>query len=253
MFNKKLIFSFCTIPAAILCHESAEFQSRRKATKEAESERRIERLSQDAIDITPKDGKFVFGDLTSEEIEDKYGYQRVKVKGIIDFDQETMIRGTYRGEEGYFIINPLYTHVNEKKEGCGIMVNRGFISEDHELDKQRRLAQSTGEFEGIIYTGDKWNKYDFAPNTPNAGVFNKAVPSHLSLVAHLKNREDANKAMLMLVEFDEEGQQISPSAPTVKELTNWKNTPERHGAYQVFWKYTTYLNLFANTMFWLYF
>ena len=81
----------------------------------------------------------------------------------------------------------------------------------------------------------------------------KINPTQMSLLGHLKNREDSGKAMLMLVEFDEDNQTIMPSAPTVAELCKWKNTPERHTAYHMFWKYTTYLNLFANTMFWLYF
>ncbi|CAI2378468.1 unnamed protein product [Moneuplotes crassus] len=253
MFNKRFFFSLCTLPVAILCHESSEYQGRRKKTKEIEAQRRLDRLNSEPIDMTPQDGKFAFSGMNADEIEDKYGFKKVKVKGIIDFDQETKVKGIYRGEEGYFIFNPLYTHVNEKKEGCGIMVNRGFVSEDLTIFRDRRLAQNTGEFEGIIYPGDKWNKYDFIPNSPNHKKFTKAVPSHLSLMAHLKNREDSDRAMLMLVEFDDEAQQLTPSAPRVKDLTEWKNTPERHATYQSFWKYTTYFNLFANTMFWLYF
>lgn len=253
MFNKRFFFSLCTLPVALVCHEASEYQGRRKINKEIETKRRTDRLNSEAIDLTPEDGKFAFHGMSSDEIEDKYGFKKVKIRGIIDFKQETKVKTIYRGEEGFFIFNPLYTHVNEKKEGCGIMVNRGFISEDLEQTRDRHLAQSTGEFEGILYPGDKWNKYDFMPNTPKANKFTKAVPSHLSLMAHLKNREDSDRAMLMLVEFDDEVQQVQPSAPRIKDLTNWKNTPERHAAYQSFWKYTTYFNLFANTMFWLYF
>ena len=46
----------------------------------------------------------------------------------------------------------------------------------------------------------------------------------MSLLGHLKNREDSGKAMLMLVEFDEDNQTIIPSAPTAGELCKWKNT-----------------------------
>ena len=253
MINKKIIFSLFTLPAAILCHEGSEFQRRRKEEKENEVQRRTERLSSPAIDLTPQDGKFAFSGLSPEEIEERYGFRRVKIKGILDIDHEVQIEGTYRGEEGFFIVNPLYTHVNDKKEACGIMVNRGFISFDFHQLRDHKMVSPDGEFEGIIYTGDKWTKYDVAPNSPSQDSWKKAVPSHLALNAHLKNRDDADKAMLMLVEFDEDTQVIMPSAPTVKELTSWKNTPARHNAYEVFWKYTTYLNLFANTMFWMYF
>lgn len=253
MFNKKLFFSLFTIPVAVLGHEAGEFQRRRGEEKNHEIKRRTEGLTSEAIDITPTDGKFVFSGLTQDQIDEQYGFKKVKVKGVIDIDHEIRIEGRYRGERGFFIVNPLYTHVNEDKEPCGIMVNRGFLSYDWHQMREHKTSQSEGEFEGIIYTGDKWSKYDFAPNTPIYNDWKKAVPSHLSLEAGLKNREDADKAMLMLVEFDEEHQEIMPSAPTIRDLTTWKNSPERHGAYHHFWKYTTYLNLFANSMFWLYF
>ena len=253
MINKKIFFSLFTIPVAIYCHESSEFQRRRKEEKEFEVERRTSRLTSAPIDMTPQNGKFAFSGLSPEQIEDQYGFKRVKIRGVIDLDHEVKVEGTYRGEEGYFIINPLYTHVNDKKEGCGIMVNRGFLSFDWQQRREHKIMNPEGEFEGILYTGDKWTKYDFAPNTPSTKSWKKVVPSHLALNAHLKNRDDANKAMLMLVEFDDDHQTVMPSAPTVGELTSWKNTPARHTAYQIFWKYTTYLNVFANTMFWLYF
>jgi hypothetical protein len=254
MINKKLFFSLFTIPAAVVCHESSEWQKRRKEEKEIELNRRTERLNQDVIDITPVDGKFAFGELSPQEIEEKFGFRRVKVKGILDLEMEYRIKGYYRGEEGYFICNPLYTHVDEKKQPCGIIVNRGWISFDWQQIKEHTMVSTDGYFEGIIHTGDKMTKYDSdTPNNPLDGIWTKAIPAHLSLVSHLRNREDSDKAMLMLVEFDDEKQTIMPSAPTVDELTNWKNTPARHGAYHLFWKYTTYANLFANTMFWLYF
>ena len=253
MINKKLFFSLFTLPVAIYTFEGSEFQRRRKEEKENEIKRRTERLTAAPLDLTPRDGKFAFHGLSPDEIEERYGFRRVKIKGILDVQHEVMIDGHYKGEKGCFIVNPLYTHVNDKKEACGIMVNRGFLSEDFRERRDHRIESADREFEGIIYTGDKWCKYDFAPNSPSQNTWKKAVPSHLALDGHLKNRDDADKAMLMLVEFDTEHQVVMPSAPTVKELTEWKNTPERHGAYQTFWKYTTYLNLFANTMFWMYF
>mmetsp|Transcript_16524 Transcript_16524/g.14425 ORF Transcript_16524/g.14425 Transcript_16524/m.14425 type:complete len:254 (-) Transcript_16524:24-785(-) len=253
MINKKIFFSLFTIPVAVLGHEASEYQRRRKEEKENEITRRTERLTSAPIDLTPQEGKFAFRGLTNEQIEEEYGFKRVKIKGLIDLENEVRIEGSYRGENGFFIVNPLYTHVNDKKEPCGIMVNRGFLSFDWKERRDHRQFKTEGEFEGVIYTGDNWSKYDFAPNTPTAGKWKKAVPSHLALNAHLKNREDADKAMLMLVEFDVDHQTIMPSAPTIGELTSWKNTPARHNTYELLWKYTTYLNLFANSMFWLYF
>lgn len=253
MINKKLAFSLFTIPAAVMCHESSEWQRRRKEEKEHEIKRRTERLSKEAIDLTPQDGKFAFSGMTPEEIEEKYGFQRVKIRGIIDSKEEIKIRTTYRGEKGFFICNPLYTHVNDKKEPCGIMVNRGFVAEDYAMFTYHHTAATTGYYEGIIYTGDKETKYDWASNSPSLEIWTRAYPAELALGGKLKNKEDANLALLMLVEFDEEHQTVSPAAPTVSDFTDWKNQPGRHNTYQIFWKYATYLNMFANTMFWMYF
>lgn len=253
MINKKLFFSLMTMPVAVMCHNSSEWQGRRKEEKIREAKRRHDALNSEALDLTPKDGKFAFSGMSPEEIEEKYGFRRVKIKGILDLDNTIQIEANRNGEKGYYIVNPLYTHVNDKKEACGIMVNRGFMSKDFELMLHERMVDSDGYFEGIIYTGDKMTKYDWAPNTPASGQWTKAIPSHLALQSGLKNREDSGLAMLMLVEFDDYHKNIIPDAPSKDDLVQWKNPPERHLAYQLFWKYTTYLNLFANTMFWLYF
>lgn len=253
MISKKLVFSLFTIPCAILCHENGEWQRRRKEEKEHELKRRNEGLSQDPIDLTPKDGKFAFNGLSSEEIEDKYGFRRVKIKGVLDPENEIQVATTHKGERGYWIVNPLYTHVDENKKPCGILVNRGFLSIDYAGLQHHHLVNQDGYFEGMIYTGDKQTKYDFASNSPIYGKWTRLIPDEMALAAGLQNRHEAGAAMLMLVEFDEDHQVIMPSAPTVSALSDWKNKPERHNAYQLFWKYTTYLNLFANTMFWLYF
>jgi hypothetical protein len=253
MLNKKIVFSMLTIPAAIFCQDSGEWQKRRATEKNHEIKRRTERLNSEPIDITPENGKFVFSGKSPEQIEDEFGFRRVKVKGILDLENNTYVETTNRGEKGYNVITPLYTHVNEKKEPCGLLVNRGFLPKDFLETREHFLVESQGYFEGIIYTGDHVTKYDDTLNVPYQSIWTKVIPNQLSLKHNLKNREDSGVAMLMLVEFDEEHQNVFPSAPTIGELNRWKNTPERHTAYQSFWKYTTYFSLFSNTMFWLYF
>ena len=147
----------------------------------------------------------------------------------------------------------MYTHVNEKGP-CGILVNRGFLPFDYFQTRQFLAEKSSGYFEGILYCGDIKCKYDKdGMNSPHSDEWRKVYPEHLALTLGLKNRDDAELAMLMFVDFDEEHPSVMPAAHTAKELCEWKNPPERHNAYHQFWKYTTYFNLFANTMFWLYF
>ena len=191
--------------------------------------------------------------MSPEQIEDEYGFKRVKIRGLIDLESEVRIPTINRGEKGYLILNPLYTHINDKKEPCGIVVNRGFLPLDFEYSREQMDYHRDGYFEGIIYCGDNLTKYDDDSNAPSVRFWRKAIPHDLSLEFNLANKDDSRKAMLMLVEFDDEHQTVMPSAPTITDLTTWKNTSQRHTAYSIFWKYTTYLNLFANTMFWLYF
>ena len=253
MLNKKLVFSLVTIPAAVLFHDAGEWQKRRASEKNKEIARRLNELNSEAIDISPTNGQFPFSGKTSEEIEAEYGFKKVTINGIIDFEKETFVDTVWEGEKGYHIINPLYTHVNEKNEPCGILVNRGFLPKDFITQREQHAAPSSGTFEGVLYTGDNLGKYDDHPNAPIKDHWTKVLPKQLALKYGLKNREDADVAMLKLVEFDVEHQTVMPNAPTIEALTRWKNPAERHTAYQSFWKYTTYFNLFANTMFWLYF
>ena len=253
MLNKKIVFSLITIPAAVLCHDAGEWQKRRGTEKTKEIARRIEELNTEAIDISPTNGQFPFSGKTAEAIEAEYGFKKVKINGIIDFEKEVLVESVLDGELGFEVINPLYTHVNEKNEPCGILVNRGFLPKDFITQREHHDAKSSGIFEGVLYSGDKLTKYDDQPNAPIRGFWKKVIPSQISLFFALKNREDANNVMFKLVEFDPEHQTVMPNAPTIEALTRWKNPAERHTAYQAFWKYTTYFNLFANTMFWLYF
>lgn len=253
MINKKIFFSLMTMPVAIMCYNSSEWQSRRAEEKVVEEKRRKERLTKESVDLTPKDGTFAFHGMSPEQIEDEYGFKRVKIRGLLDLESEVRIPTHNRGERGYLILNPLYTHINDNKEPCGIVVNRGFLPLDFEHSREHMAYHRDGYFEGVIYCGDNLTKYDDVANAPVMGSWTKAVPHDLALHFRLGNRDDSGKAMLMLVEFDEEHQTPMPNAPTTTELTTWKNKPERHTAYSVFWKYTTYMNLFANTMFWLYF
>ncbi len=51
----------------------------------------------------------------------------IKVKGCFDFMQEIRVEKMKDSDKGFDIIMPLYTHLNEKGEKCGILVNRGWI------------------------------------------------------------------------------------------------------------------------------
>ncbi len=48
--------------------------------------------------------------------------------------REVKVEKMLKGEKGMDIITPFYTHLNEKGEECGILVNRGWVPLDlHEM------------------------------------------------------------------------------------------------------------------------
>ena len=56
MYTKKFLFSACTVPGLLYFNLASEFQRRRKADKEVEAKRRLEAMSAEPVDITPKNG-----------------------------------------------------------------------------------------------------------------------------------------------------------------------------------------------------
>lgn len=123
----------------------------------------------------------------------------VQVTGIFDHTKEIMVDKYYKGEKGVEIITPFYTHLNEKGEECGIMVNRGWVPEDLKLMKMHYNSAMSGTITGLLYRGDPKTKYTY-PNAPLINDIRRNDPYELSLVANLNNKEEAGKFMLLLVD-----------------------------------------------------
>jgi cytochrome oxidase assembly protein ShyY1 len=90
-------------------------------------------LSQPAQDITPlNSGKFPWSKakINEEEFENEYSMKKVKVKGIFNHDKEILVTKMRNGEKGVDIVTPFFTHLNEKGEECGVLVNRGWVPWD---------------------------------------------------------------------------------------------------------------------------
>ena len=236
----------------VTSYGAGEWQRRRKSDKERELAIREDLLSREAEDITPSEsGHFPFSGLSEEEIAEKYGYKRVKLTGMFDHAKEVRVEKERDGMVGYEILTPFYTHVNSKGEKCGLMVNRGWLVRDFENSNQHYMGPTKDTIEGVLYAGDLHQKYDAQPNTPASGQWRRVWPDNLALVSQLKNREDADKVIFKIVDFDKDHRQILPDAPTTDDFLKWENMPARHETFANFWKYATYMNIFANTAFWL--
>jgi cytochrome oxidase assembly protein ShyY1 len=238
----------------VLSHQAYEFQARRKEDKLEEGVRRTSLLGQQAIDITPQNkGQFVWSKAANlDAFENDYSFKKVKVRGIFDHTREIQVEKMRNGEKGVEIITPFYTHLNEKNEECGILVNRGWVPLDFKDLKMHYTSPVSGEIQGLLYRGDAQTKYSKA-NEPTILRYHSTNPYDFSLITQMKNQEEASKFMLMLLDTDPNARQILPTAPTTSELTAWRIQPERHEAYATLWKYITFGGIFANTAMWVYF
>lgn len=253
MYSKKIAFSLFTVPALVLSHQGYEFQTRRKEDKEIEATRRTTLMSQSPLDITPLNrGGFPWSKpgTNIDNFESDFSFKKVKVSGFFDHNNEIQVERIKGNEKGVDIVTPFFTHLNEKGEPCGILVNRGWVPVDLKDLKMHYTSGATGEIQGLLYRGDAQTKYSLA-NEPTIMRFTNVNPSDIALIDQMKNLDEASQFMLLQIDPNTETRQILPTAPTADELAKWQVSPERHQAYADLWKYLTFTGIFANTALWL--
>jgi len=175
-----------------------------------------------AVDITPLNrGVFPWSKAVNiDNFETDYSFKKVKVRGIFDHTREVQVEKIKNGEKGVDIITPFYTHLNEKNEECGILVNRGWVPLDFKDLKMHYTGVVSGEITGVLYRGDAKTKYSL-PNEPTIERYHTVNPYDFSLIAQLKNHDEASQFMLLQLDADPDARQILPTAPTANELTKW--------------------------------
>ena len=92
----------------------------------------------------------------------------------------------FRGEKGYAILTPFYTHLDANGKEQAIIVNRGWVPSDFKDLKYHYNTASAGSINGILYRGEAKTKYS-QPNTPIAEEYTHVNPYDLSLVMQLNN------------------------------------------------------------------
>ena len=105
----------------------------------------------------------------------------VKVTGIFDFAKEVQVDKWRNGEKGVEIVLPFYTHLNEKGEACGIIVNRGWVPLDLKDLKMHYDSAKAGSISGVLYRGDAKTKYS-VPNEPTIHRYTSVNPEDFSLI-----------------------------------------------------------------------
>ena len=76
---------------------------------------------------------------------------------------------------------PFYTHLNEKGETCGILVNRGWVPKDLKDMKMHYTGAMSGTITGILYRGDNKTKYS-RPNEPTIERYTRVDPYDFALI-----------------------------------------------------------------------
>lgn len=173
----------------------------------------------------------------------------VSVRGIFDHSKEIRVEKMRNGEKGFDMVTPFYTHNDAQGRPCAILVNRGWVPFDLR-DQNLHRKTTAGTIHGILYQGDAQNKWSL-PNSPTIDSFTSVRPSDFALIDQLPNEKEASQFMLHQIDFDPNARQIHPTVPTVQELTQFRVSAERNGAYESLWRNVTFLGIAANTFLWL--
>jgi cytochrome oxidase assembly protein ShyY1 len=136
----------------------------------------------------------------------------VKIKGIFDHSKEIQVDKEKDGEKGVEVITPFYTHLNEKGDECGILVNRGWLPDDFKNVKMHYTGITSGSITGVLYRGDTKTKYSLT-NEPTIQRYTQVHPYDFSLLSQMPNLEEASQFMLQQVDLDPNTRQILPNLP----------------------------------------
>ncbi|MDK2746178.1 MAG: SURF1 family protein [Brevundimonas sp.] len=112
-------------------------------------------------------------------------YRRVTARGVFRHDRETLVQAVTDYGSGFWVMTPLQTDT-----GATILINRGFVTPQHRLQKDRPGGQATGEQQvtGLLRitepkggflrtndpTGDRWYSRDVAAIAAAKGLSNVA-------------------------------------------------------------------------------
>ncbi|KAI0894400.1 SURF1-domain-containing protein [Annulohypoxylon nitens] len=98
-----------------------------------------------------------------------FDFRRVRARGRYAHDREMLVGPRMRdGEQGYMVVTPL----EREGEGTTVLVNRGWISKRHRLQRDRPESLPTGEVEVEGLLREPWKKNMFTPeNRPDKNEF----------------------------------------------------------------------------------
>ncbi|KAI1460098.1 SURF1-domain-containing protein [Annulohypoxylon moriforme] len=99
-----------------------------------------------------------------------FDFRRVRARGRYAHDREMLVGPRMRdGEQGFMVVTPLE---RDGGEGATVLVNRGWISKKHRLQRDRPESLPRGEVEVEGLLREPWKKNMFTPdNRPDKNEF----------------------------------------------------------------------------------
>lgn len=258
MYRKKLTYSFFTIPVAVISFGVYDWQRRRAIEKLHETQHRINRISENPINIqdyyTNNNNKFPWLGKNIKELNSEYGFKPIELVGQFDHANQILVEKNKEGEEGYDIITPFYCYKDENGKTQPLLVNRGWIPFDFQETKVN-LIHNVGEImiKGVVYKGDESNKYSKKNYYADGDFVHTQKPEELASYLALPNREVSGKFVIKQIEFNPVNKTLHPVVLNVSELAKFPITAETNQNYALFWKGLTFFNIFSNMLVWIYF
>lgn len=159
---KKLFFSAFSLPLAGiyfldqgLTFQGFLWQRRRKQEKIVEVQERKEKLFQTSVLIS---NSLPWENSTHEEFDNNWQYTNVELIGQYSGD-EVMISKTKDQETGYNLISLFYVKGDSNKE-FPVLIDRGWVPKGDEGKVKVNTSRQL-KIKGILYSGDKTNKYTY--------------------------------------------------------------------------------------------
>jgi cytochrome oxidase assembly protein ShyY1 len=219
-----------------------KWQKRRRYEKIAEMDIRYKRLN--GKPYTFEGEKFPWADIDESQLKADWEFMPVKVKGHFDNTKTVYIQRTKDNEPGYQMVNPFY---------CGdvaILVDRGWVPGDwlEIRDNFESYLNKPTEIIGILYKGDKLNKYSEDKITTDNNILLTMDPGNIAEICKLNNVS----GQFMLKELSTGVKEVEyPRKLKINELMTWYITPETHQSYSNFWLFITVMNILSNCYIWL--
>ena len=167
--------------------------------------------------------------MSKEEFEKQWIYRPVRVRGVLDNQEEVLIQRPNNGEKGLQVVTPLYTG---EKDGNlkGLFIDRGWLAQD--LSNLKAHHDGNGRdpvyIEGVVIYGE--GKSFTGKNNDEINKIRIDLEEFMPR-AQFSNRKQALSIMIKEINFSihqgaETGRALKRATPA--DLCYWYVTPERH-------------------------